>query len=149
MTWLVMTKERGGLYPRDPYSAEVLEAINGRRDVMVEIKQARNSKHHKLLFVLLQKVCANDPEGRDVDRLLRDLKLAAGMFDVIAKESVDRATGEVTIDKFYVLESVSPAAMSQERFKSVFDKFLDIIIADILPGTGRDALLSEVLEAIG
>lgn len=146
-TELVCWRERNALVPRDPYSAELLDALAPRADVVVSIFQNRNPKHHKLLFALLKKVSENDPRGRSVEALLRDLKVANGMVTPILREAVDVKTGEVRVQTFYVLDSVSFAAMGQERFKRTFDAFMHTITTEILPGTGNDALLAEVAEA--
>lgn len=128
--------------PFDPYSDEQLRALETGRDVMTKIWQARNPKQHKLLFAL------NDPERRSVDDLLRYLKIAHRMFDPVVQEVTDVRTGEVKPRIFHVMRSISFYSMPQNEFRQVFDQFIDTIIADILPGIGRDELLAEVLEAV-
>lgn len=156
MTEIVMVRERGHLIPRDPYSHDVVMALQAGRDVFVDVRQARNPKQHKLLFALLHKVAATDPKGRSVDQLLRDLKIAAGMAEPVIQVHKNPRTGAPILDAsgapkvttYLVLESLAFQSMTQERFSHVFKTFTDLICTDLLPGTGRDKLLAEVLEVL-
>lgn len=157
MTEIVMVREKGHLVPRDPYSHDVVMALQPGKDVFVDVRQARNPKQHKLLFALLHKVAATDPKGRSVDELLRDLKIAAGMATPVVKVHtnprtgaaiVDPATGAPKVTTYLVLESLAFQSMDQARFREVFDRFVGLLCTDVLPGTGRDRLLAEVLETI-
>lgn len=151
-----MVREKGHLVPRDPYSHDVVMALTAGKDVFVDVRQARNPKQHKLLFALLHRVAATDPKGRTVDQLLRDLKIAAGMAEPVIQIHKNPRTGQPILDAsgapkvttFLVLESLAFQSMSQERFREVFDRFVGLLITDVLPGTGRDRLLAEVLETI-
>ncbi len=152
-----MVRDRGHLVPRDPYSYDVVMALQAGRDVFVDVRQARNPKQHKLLMATIHKVAATDPKGRSVDQLLRDLKIAAGMAEPVIKVHtnprtglpvLDPKTGEPKVTTYLVLESIAFQSMTQERFQAVFDTFISLICTQLLPGTGRDRLLAEVLETI-
>ena len=103
------------------------------------------------------KVAATDPKGRSVDELLRDLKIAAGMATPVVKVHthprtgapiVDPDTGAPKVTTYLVLESLAFQSMDQARFREVFDRFVGLLCTDVLPGTGRDRLLAEVLETL-
>ena len=61
---------------------------------------------------------------------------------------VDPATGAPKVTTYLVLESLAFQSMDQARFREVFDRCVGLLCTDVLPGTGRDRLLAEVLETI-
>src|SRR4051794_18481635 len=84
------TRQDGALVPSDLAASEFLQEIKNGREVIVTIRKARNPKHLRKVFALLQLVLDNTEQWQgDKDALLSDLKMATRLVDV----RVDLITG--------------------------------------------------------
>ena len=111
------------LVPVDRYAHEWLCTIDGR-PVMVSVRRPRNPEHHRLLFALLRTVVDATGKWPDVKTLLHDLKMATGLTET----HINGITGEIVVRP----QSISFAAMDQQRFRPWFDRATFLISAEVL-----------------
>ena len=106
------------LAPSDIMSDEFLASIPQGKEVLVKIRRARNVKHHRKLFALLNKVKDNSDRWPSVEVLLDELKLATGLAEV----RVSLLNGK----PYAVPASISFASMAQDKFAAWYDQALVI-----------------------
>lgn len=132
-----------GLFSVDDESAELLNGLKLNRDVGCEVIQRRNPRHHRLFFAILKFVkehCARF-ENATLDQIKDALKLACGLVD----RFVDGETGKT----FYVLKSISWAAMDQARFNAFFADACHVIATRWMPkGTTADSVREELIAMV-
>jgi hypothetical protein len=125
------------LIPLDPHDLEALRQVCADGEILTtDVKKARNIKHHRMFFALLQLVILNQDTYRNLDDLLVDLKLRIGHY----KEHVT-AKGELV----YVPKSISFDKMDQIEFGEFFKKAI-VALAEMFPGIGDiDAIADELI----
>ncbi len=125
------------LTPLDPQDAENLRQVCTQGEIVTtDIKKARNLKHHRLFFALLQTVVVNQEKYRNVDDLLVELKLRIGHY----QEHIT-AAGQLV----YVPKSISFDRMDDLEFREFFRKAV-VALAEMFPGFGDiDTIADEIL----
>lgn len=130
-------RRQHGFVPADIMSEEMLATIPVGREVLLTIRRPRNPKHHRKLFALLNLVVEQTDRWADTSVLLKDLKLATGLFET----RVSALTGL----PYPVPASISFAAMSQDRFEGWYEKAIKVLSEHI--GTDVETLRGELAEA--
>ncbi len=140
MKELVMRAENGRLVPRDPWSHELVLGMKRDADVLVSAKQARNIKQTRFMYALLHKIADNHATLRTADAVMHEIKIQARLFDPIVGQN-----GKL----FYVMRSLSFAAMDGVEFTNLFERQIKPIIRDhILPGVSDELLVQHVMETL-
>lgn len=138
MTEYVFRKHLRGLVPMNEQAEDALRKIKQDQDVFVKFRRPRNIFHHRKLFALLNLVCNNLDAPVTPEQLLTVIKIRTGHVDVIKTTK-----GVIEIPK-----SISFAAMDQTAFEQFWDKAVDFIVVNVLPGVNRQELETEVLEMV-
>lgn len=123
-------------------SAKALEAIKDGKEVLISFRTPRNIRHHKLFFAILKFLQYHSAlfENVPIDKIKDAVKLATGLADTFIEAETGRA--------YYVLRSISFAAMSQHDFRVFFDEAVKVIANRWMPaGTTPEAVRKE-LEAM-
>jgi len=94
-----------------------------------EVRTARNPKHHRKFFVMVNFIFRNQEKFENITDLLIEIKLRTGHY----KEHVT-ARGKLV----YIPKSISFAKMDQREFEAFYDRALDVIIKYILPETWKN-----------
>lgn len=130
-------KRVGALWPLDE---DILHGIPDDTVIKCKWSRARSGQMHRLFFALLKMVFDNQTECKTMDVLLSVVKLGTGHADVVR-----------TAQGFYfsVPRSISFARMDQDQFNKFFNRAVDFIVADILPGIDKAALTAEVYNLAG
>jgi len=137
-TEIIMRRAGEALFPVSADGAELLQNVSDSRDVKVVVKQARHPEHHRKFFALLSRVQENCEERYPtVEILLVALKGATGHVDTI---KTDKGT-------FLIPKSIDFANMSQDEFGPFYDRCIEIICSNILPGLDDADLERELLAA--
>lgn len=130
-----------GLVPLDDMDWELKKRLQLGADVRVHVTMPRNIKFHRKFFALLQLTLANLPETLQatshiysVEALLAALKIDMGYYDTVT------VSGRNVVK----LRSISFAKMDEAQFSRFYDLAVTDILSNYLPGTDRNALLSEV-----
>ena len=134
----VLKSPAGALIPADEEASDLLRKIKAGTPLSVDVKRIRNYKFHKKMFALFK--LAFDvwepvepleykgvPVAKDFDRFRKDITIMAGFY-----KAVYNARGEVRLEA----ESLSFAAMSEERFETVFRAVLTVVWNRVLKAAG-------------
>lgn len=148
MTEIILRKREAragevGLFPVDAEADEVLGKVKNGRDVGCDVKQRRNPLHHRLFFAIIRFLQLHAPifESAPTDKIKDAVKLATGLADTF----IDSETGQT----YYVLRSISFAAMDQTAFNAFFDEAVRVIASRWMPaGTAPEDVRKELLAMI-
>lgn len=139
MTKAVFRKRGNALIPVDDKGLEILRAIKDERDVMVSVKVARNVRHHRLLFALLNLIVERTGKFEDTDQALVALKVACGLVDPY----LDVHAGKT----YFVPRSIAFKSMSQDEYQAFFDRGVYVALHRWFPpGTSEAELRAELDE---
>jgi hypothetical protein len=105
-----------------------------------KITRPRSGAHHRLFFGLLHLVVENQERYRTVDELLMYVKTALGYVEKIVFHDGTH---------IFVTQSIAFDKMGQDEFREFFDKAVDLIIAEVLPGVSRKTLIKNVEKMLG
>jgi hypothetical protein len=130
------------LAPSDDNATVIVRALKDGETVHCKIRRPRNPKHHRLAMALLQ-LCF-EHWGRDkfatYDGMYDDIKFKTGHFDIY-----EMPNGRAVI-KF---RSLAWEKMDQNSFRQWWDKLLDLVHKEIIPGVGKKEFEAEVYAMIG
>ncbi len=124
--------------PADEGAAELMRSIRLGECVSVEVKRPRNIQHHRLFFALLNLVFENQEHFKTVDELRFALCIAIGHADPVVTRSGTHMKPR----------SISFGKMDQAEFNTFFDRAVNFICTEVLPGMDSEALRNEVEEMI-
>lgn len=137
MADLMMKRVPQGLIANNRHSQEQLDALEIGRVYRVKISKPRNVRMHRLYWALCGAVAEQlDKPSELISQLI---KIRAGHVDLVRT-----VQGEVQIPK-----SISFAKMDQTQFRDFFDKAIEVVCSDILPGVDSDDLRARVNDMIG
>lgn len=108
------------------------------QDLMVEIKQARNPKFHRLAFALFQTIADSTGSFSTLEALKTWMKIKLAYADPIIGD--DGKT-------YWALRSLSYASMDEATFRAFFEAAVDLAVKTW--GFERPALLAEIEERTG
>ena len=147
----VLVKTPAGLRGSTPADQSAWAKFRRRLETMrpgaylrFEWSTPRNGAHHRKFFALLQLIAENSETYNTTEKALVGVKLAAGLFDLMAHP----VTGEI----IQVPRSVSFEAMGQEDFEAFYTNAIDAVLQHILPHLDRekaDRLLDMIVEGWG
>ncbi len=134
----IACRRRGGtLVPVDEIAADKLRlAAKDGADVMVEVRSRRNPKQHRFAWALAEKVAQSCEHIHDREDAMDMLKIAARHVRWVT----DWRTGEM----HPVPKSIAFASCPQAQFSRLMDRFVHIIVRDILPGIAEAELRAEI-----
>lgn len=138
MADFVCTKTLNALAPVDDMGRDALAKIPLGKQVMVSVKRARNPYHHRKLFAMLGIVLANQEHYKDTDQLLAACKLATGHCDMVKTRH-----GMVGLPK-----SIAFHAMDQIAFSDFYDKAVQWVVEEVIPGLSARDLNAEVEDQL-
>ena len=101
------------------------------------VSAPRNIQHHKKLFALLKLILGNQERYKSTDELLAAVKVHLGHCDTVFM----RDGTEIRIPK-----SISFTAMDQAEFAQFYDRVLDCVCSEIIPGLSRPDVERQLLE---
>jgi hypothetical protein len=136
MSKMVFRKVLGHLVPVDEPALALMKKAKPGELLIVEARRPRNILHHRKLFALLNLVVDNTDRYPDVETLLFALKIATGHCEIFPGADGKR--------EFIKPKSISFESLSQDEFEPLYDRFVNVIVSQIIPGTGKQALLDEV-----
>lgn len=135
---LFMVRTAEGLRPANPSDAEQLQRVKAGALVRVDVKRPRNVAQHRLYWAMVTLIASN--LDRVQPETLHDLiKLRTGHVHVV----------RTTKGLVELPGSISFASMSQEAFDAFFQRAIDYVVTDVIPGLSRDDLTREIDAMIG
>ena len=132
MTELHMRKTLAGLEPADGFEMPRLKLGSV---VKVKITQARNMKHHRLFFALMNKIFENQETYETLEDLVNVIKIATGHCHVYRKKNGDPLP---------VPRSIAFHKMDQTQFDDFYAKVIRLVRENIVPGLDEGALREEI-----
>lgn len=132
-----LIRRGAALVPADDESMETVRAIPEGEVVAVDFKRPRNVKFHRLFWKIVDLVAKNC--DLTPNQLAYILKVETGHCEVVKYRGV------------YVQapKSISFAKMDETEFRKFWDRAVDYLIAEVIPGTGRAELEGEVFRILG
>src|SRR3546814_11922729 len=106
----------------------------------LEGRRARNPRRHRLFWALVQIIKENTDARQSPDAIADYLKIRAGHVEVFR-----RPGGEVV----EVPKSISFSKCSEDEFRGVIDRLMDVIRAEIIPGLDAGDLRRELEQIAG
>lgn len=132
---IVMTKAKGALRPGDRASEDDFARIPEGAEVFVEIRRPRSLKHHKKFMALVGLIFQHQSKYQTRDQLLTAIKLRTGHYDTY-----------IVNDKPVVVpKSLAFDSLDQTAFEDFYDRTLDIVVTEIIPGLRKADLKRELL----
>ncbi len=126
------------LEPADDTGKAAIASLRHGELVMVEVRRARNIRHHRKWWALMSLI-ADNLAGVTAETVCDVIKIGVGHV-----HAVKTKRGMVSIPK-----SISFAAMDQAEFDRFYDHAVHYIASDVLPGVSSADLEREVLSMIG
>lgn len=134
MADFICIKQLNTLVPVDDQGREALAKIGHGKQVTVSVKKARNPYHHRKLFAMLGIVLSNQEHYKDTDQLLAACKLATGHCDLVKTKH-----GVIGLPK-----SIAFHAMDGIAFQDFYDKAVQWVVEEVIPGLAARDLNAEV-----
>lgn len=140
MTSIPMRRQGHTLVAADPLSQEALtNAITDGAEGLVTISFPRNLRQLRLAWALAQKLSEMVDWLPDREAAMNYLKIKGRHID-----NVIDGDGEVHV----IPRSIAFASCSQAKFNRIFDRFIHVIVTDIVPGLDSQKLREEVLALV-
>ena len=136
-----MRREGNHLVPVDPVSAEMLAEIPTSKDVMVTVKVPRNLRHFRLAWVLADVVSKSCEWLPDREAAMDWLKIKSRHVRIIH----DPLRNKTAI----IPRSIAFASLDQAGFKRVFDRMVNVVVTEIIPGLDEAKLRQELESIVG
>ncbi len=124
----------GHLCPIDDAGKEALAKFKSGTVIRAQITKPRNVYFHRKFFAMLSLIMQNQEHYKSVDDLLDVCKLRIGHVRVI-----QTACGEERVP-----QSISFAAMDEIAFQEFYDRAVDWMIKEVIPGLRKLDLNHEV-----
>jgi hypothetical protein len=133
--WIYVKKDDdGALIPYANYDRECFDDLPRNVILRVNINQQRNAPRHRLYRVVLRQVVKNTDLYVNEDSLHKTLLLGCGVV-----EPVLTTEGEIIM----IPSSTAYNAMKEDTFKVYFDRAMQVIATNIIPGIDIEDLLEE------
>lgn len=137
MAKIIVRAEIDRLVATDEQAREFIGKIKRGKEVMAEIRRARNVRHHRLFFAIL-KFIVEHTEIDSIESAKSALKVATGEVDPV----IDAATGKT----YFVLRSINWESKDQDEFAAFFDRAVDVITLRWMPpGTVSEDVRREII----
>lgn len=137
---LVMVKRDGGLFPADMLSIERFEKMKTGAEALVHAKTPRNVRHHRLAWVLAEELANCCDFLFDREDAMEYLKLKSRHVDWLT----DHQTGKV----YPRTRSIAFASLSQEKFDTIFNRFVWVACNVIVPDLEEQALRDRIHQIV-
>lgn len=141
----IYLERRGdGLFPADRVSQEKLHKVPAGRPILCRTHSPRNGKHHRLLWAVAQLVAENNEEWTTAEAVVEQLKYGTGHTE----EARFKLPGGMWISQMKP-KSIAYESMAQDEFSEWFERAMDFLFAEMMPGWNRADLEREVNEYLG
>ena len=134
----IFVKRLGAFRPTDDEGIEAVWKIPDETLVRVTWTRPRNIRFHCKLFAMLKIILTNQEHYQTTAELLNVCKLRIGHVDI-----VQTPQGEERWPK-----SISFASMDETEFSVFYDRAVDWVLSEVIPGLQRQHLDGEVEAAV-
>lgn len=134
----IMVKRLGAFRPTDDEGTEAMQKIGDGELVKVTWSRPRNIHFHNKFFAMLGIVLKNQEHYQSMDELLNVCKIEIGHVTAVS-------TGRGTV---YWPKSISFAKMDETEFSAFYNRAVDWVLKDVIPGLQRQHLDAEVEDQL-
>ncbi len=134
----IMVKRLGALRPTDDQGTEDMAKIPDGSLLKVTWTRPRNIRFHNKFFAMMGIVLKNQEHYQSMDELLGVCKLRIGHVTVVS-------TGYGTV---CWPKSISFAKMDETEFSAFYDRAVDWVLREVIPGLQRQHLDAEVEDQL-
>lgn len=135
-----LRKQPSAFVPDDAAGAEYMRGIKIGDVLRAEITKPRNGKFHRKFFKLLEVAFENQDKYDVFEAFRAEVTMRSGFF--IEHHHV---TGAIS----YQPKSIAFGKMDELEFSKLYNKAIDVIIKNFMPGTDADELNQAVNEIVG
>lgn len=135
----LLQARKGSLVPIDALGADILAKVPEGTVLRVEWTRARNLRHHRLFFALLNTVFEAQEKYLTQEDLLDAIKIRMGYY------FTRREDGQTV----FLPRSISFSDMDQDAFDRFYRGAVRVILEDILPGVASRDLERRVHDLLG
>ena len=139
---LLLIRDGTKLAAAEPVSLDLIASYRHGEVLTATVRRARNGKHHRKWFALLNLVFHSQERYCTFEQFLDAVKIATGHFDLMT------LPGPVPV-QVVKPRSISFAKLGETGFQQFFDKAVQFIVTEVLPGVDSDELERQVLEMVG
>lgn len=133
---IILRRELFGLVATDDRSEAWLSSVKIGECIEVKGKRSRNLQHTRKFFSMLQLIFNNQERYATLDHLLIAFKFAIHHTEIIRTKR-----GDIEVPK-----SISFASMPQDQFDQFYQRAVDFVLSEVVPGMARDDLERELME---
>ena len=134
----VFAKGLTGLQPADDAATAFVGRLKRGELVAVTVTRPRNLAHHRKFWKLMEIVAHNQEHYKSAEEVCAAFKVAIGHCDFVQTKH-----GLIGIPR-----SISFARMNQAAFDVFYDKAIEYLTTEVVPGLDQDALRAEVEEML-
>lgn len=127
----------GHLAPTTDEGVEGVRKMKPGQEYQIVLTMPRNYKFHCKFFALLKVVYENQEKYDNYEAFRHEVQMRCGHY-----AAHTHLTGLVS----YVPKSISFADMDEIQFSALYDRAIDVLIENFIPGTDRDELIAEVIN---
>jgi hypothetical protein len=131
-------RKMGALRPADEAGEAILSKCREDELVAVDVKRGRNLRHFRKFWKLMQIVYENQAFYSTPEQICTVFKIRTGHCDWIVTKEGD----------YKIPRSISFAKMDQTEFSLFYDKAVDFLCTEVIPGMDSAALKREVEELL-
>jgi len=119
MKFYAQITQSGKIVPEFDSDYDNFKKLKRDSTLLFDIKQERNSQHHRKFFALINMVFQNQEVFQDIEHLRKELTIESGFYN-----EYRTFDGEVKREA----KSISFSAMDQIEFNELYSRFCDTII---------------------
>lgn len=123
-----------GLKPADANSEGVINELPIGQTLKVTITQPRNVAHHRKFFAMLNIIYENQSHYQSLDELLYAVKMKLGYVIPVTIKG----------QQGFMPKSISFTSMDQSAFSEFYERTVDFVATEIIPGLDENDLAREL-----
>jgi len=134
-----MRLDGGALIPADKDAQDRISRIKRDGLVMVQVRQPRNPRQHRMAWGLARIVWENTERYASPERVMDEIKVNLGHCDSFMLKI--KGVGEV---EQLMPRSIAFESMDQTEFDAFFESMIDYVASEMIPGIDPIALMAEL-----
>lgn len=136
----IFIKHFNSLRPDDEMAESIMKTIQAGEAVNIKVTRSRSLPHLRLYWKLMQVVHENQEVFETKEKMERAFRLAIGHYEM------DR---DVQGREYPTPLPINFSKMDQPEFNIFFEKAVEFLVKNVLPGVGKQELINEVHNLLG
>jgi len=136
----IFVKHFNAFRPDDEMAESIMQTIKAGEAVKIKVTRSRSLPHLRLYWKLMQIVWENQETYKEKEDMEEDFRIAVGHCKEVTKFS-----GEVRIKAL----PINFNQMDQAEFNIFFNKAVNFLCTEIIPGMDSEDLRRETYELLG